>query len=177
MQNKEKTSHPAQFEERKTLWPKLDSDSHLIQVNFKPNFPPQQYSLLFGSELWLGRWHGALAKASQAALLLPPSIVDCSISISIAWLLSWTYKLVKTLGRPKLSRSSNPLKPLCWALSHSSSHWKNIIYSMVIMFTDDPLLAVIAISQPCLHFCLLQGLPSELRLISNVIDMKPIESH
>lgn len=51
MQNKEKTSHPAQFEERKTLWPKLDSDSHLIQVNFKPNFPPQQYSLLFGSEL------------------------------------------------------------------------------------------------------------------------------
>jgi len=48
---------------------------------------------------------------------------------------------------------------------------------MVIMFADDPLLAVIAISQPCLHFGLLRGLSGKLRLISNVIDMKLIESH
>jgi len=36
---------------RKTLWRQLTSDSHLIQVNFEPYFPPQQRGPLFGSEL------------------------------------------------------------------------------------------------------------------------------
>lgn len=146
-----------------------DCDSHLIQVNFKFYFPPIV-------------WQWTMTGQRQC---LCPSIQMVRIQYGIQLLgvlevgsLIWT-----EIGWTSVSLTQQyPWEPpiLAWALATSLSLFKDNLQCGNYA-ADAPLLAIIAISQPCLHFLgqrqCCGGWPAKLRLISNVIDMKLIESH